>query len=148
MQNTVPRVPQRHSPSGKWVFRPPQQQGAVRPPRPQLQQSGPRPNVQQPNCANSDNRCFTCGSPAHFARNCPRNQKPAQGQNLKQNKQGKGKKQVMQVRQGKINFTTLAELPKGAPIMMVHFLSIISLQLYCLILVQPIVLLVLNVGQD
>jgi len=64
-----------------------------------------------------DNRCFTCGSPAHFARNCPRNQKPAQGQNSNQNNQGKGKKQVMQVRQGKINFTTLAELPEGAPIM-------------------------------
>ena len=33
------------------------------------------------------------------------------------NHQGKGKKQVMQVRQGKSNFTTLAELPEGAPIM-------------------------------
>ena len=60
---------------------------------------------------------FTCGSPVHFARNCPRNQKSAQGQNSNQNNQGKGKKQVMQVRQGKINFTTLAELPEGAPIM-------------------------------
>ena len=29
--------------------------------------------------------------------------------------------QVMQVRQGKINFTTLAELPEGAPIMMGTF---------------------------
>ena len=84
---------------------------------PQQQQSGPRPNNQQPNRANSNNRCFTCGSLEHFTRACPRIQKPAQGQNLKQNNQGKGKKQVMQVRQGKINFTTLAELPEGAPIM-------------------------------
>ena len=84
---------------------------------PQQQQSGPRPSFQQPNRVNGNNRCFTCGSPAHFARNCPRNQKPAQGQNSNQNNQGKGKKQVMQVRQGKINFTTLAELPEGAPIM-------------------------------
>ena len=53
----------------------------------------------------------------HFARNCPRNQKSAQGQNSNQNNQGNGKKQVMQVRQGKINFTTLAELPEGVPIM-------------------------------
>ena len=66
---------------------------------------------------NGNNHCFTCGSPAHFAMNCPRNQKPAQGHNSNQNNQGKGKKQVMQVRQGKINFTTLAELPEGAPIM-------------------------------
>jgi hypothetical protein len=33
------------------------------------------------------------------------------------NNQGKGKKRVMQVRQGRANFTTLAELPEGAPIM-------------------------------
>ena len=90
VQNTVPRVPQRNSPSGRWVFRPPQQQRAARHPMPQQQQSGPwpnnqqqqfgpRPNTQQPSRPNGDNRCFTCGSPAHFARNCPRNQKPAQG---------------------------------------------------------------------
>ena len=83
----------------------------------QQQQSGPRPSFQQPNCPNCNNRCYTCGSPTHFAINCPRNQKPAQGQNYNQNNQGKGKKQVKEVRQGKINFTTLAELPEGAPIM-------------------------------
>jgi hypothetical protein len=31
--------------------------------------------------------------------------------------QEKGRKQKVQVRQGKLNFTTLKELPKGAPIM-------------------------------
>jgi hypothetical protein len=30
---------------------------------------------------------------------------------------GKGKKQVVQVHQGRVNFTTLSELPEGAPIM-------------------------------
>ena len=84
---------------------------------PQQQQSGPRPSFQQPNHVNGNNRCFTCGSHAHFIRNCLQNQKPAQGQNSNQNNQGKGKKQVVQVKQGKINFTTLAELPEGAPIM-------------------------------
>ena len=88
---------------------------------PQQQQSGQRPNTQQPSRPNGDNRCFTCRSPAHFARNCPRNQKPAQGQNTSQNNQGKEKKQVMQVRQWKINFTTLAELLEGVPIMMGTF---------------------------
>ena len=71
VQNTVPRASQRNSPSGRWVFRPPQQQGAARPPIHQQQQSGPKPNVQQPSRPNDDNHCFTCGSPAHFARNCP-----------------------------------------------------------------------------
>jgi hypothetical protein len=31
--------------------------------------------------------------------------------------QGKGRKQKVQVRQGKLNFTTLEELPEGAPVM-------------------------------
>jgi hypothetical protein len=31
--------------------------------------------------------------------------------------QDKGRKHKVQVRQGKLNFTTLEELPKGAPIM-------------------------------
>jgi hypothetical protein len=50
----------------------------------------------------------------HFIRDCPRPKKPLQGQNSNQNNQGKGKKRVMQVRQGQVNFTTLAELPEGA----------------------------------
>ena len=36
--------------------------------------------------------------------------------------QDKGRKQKVQVRQGKLNFTTLEELPKGAPIMTGIFL--------------------------
>jgi hypothetical protein len=95
----------------------PQQQQSGPQPNNQQQQFGPRPNTQQTGRPNGDNRCFTCGSPVHFTRHCPHNQKPAQGQNATQNNLGKGKKQVMQVRQGKINFTTLAELPEGAPIM-------------------------------
>jgi hypothetical protein len=31
--------------------------------------------------------------------------------------QDKGRKQKVQVRQGKLNFTTLEELPEGAPVM-------------------------------
>jgi hypothetical protein len=49
----------------------------------------------------------------HYAKNCPRNQ---QRQMLAPN-QDKGRKQKVQVRQGKLNFTTLEELPEGAPIM-------------------------------
>jgi hypothetical protein len=45
----------------------------------------------------------------------PQPRKPFQGQGFNQNNQGKGKKRVMQVRQGRVNFTTLAELPEGAP---------------------------------
>jgi hypothetical protein len=46
---------------------------------------------------------------------------PNQGQGSNQNNQGKSKKRVMLVRQGRVNFTTLPELLEGAPIMMGTF---------------------------
>ena len=39
------------------------------------------------------------------------------GQASRRNDQNKGKKQAVQVRQGRLNFTSLADLPEGAPIM-------------------------------
>jgi hypothetical protein len=41
--------------------------------------------------------------------------------------QDKGRKQKVQVRQGKLNFTTLEELPEGAPIMTGIFSVLITL---------------------
>jgi hypothetical protein len=119
VSNTQIRAPQRNAPFGRLVFRPPQQQGRYRPPvpPPQLPQSGPRPNVQQAPQRGSNYRCFNCGSADHFIRDCPRPKKPNQGQSPNQGNQNKGKRPMMQVRQGRINFTTLAKLPDGAPIM-------------------------------
>jgi hypothetical protein len=113
------RAPQRNAPLGRFIFRPPQQQGGYRPPvsPQQPQQFGTRPNVQQFQQRSNTYRCFNCGSADHFIKDCPRPKKPLQGQNSNLNNQGKGKKRVMQVRQGRVNFTTLAELPEGAPIM-------------------------------
>jgi hypothetical protein len=117
--NTQIRAPQRNAPFGRLVFRPPQQQGRYRPPVPsqQLQQFGPRPNVRQAPPKGSNYRCFNCGSADHFIRDCLRPKKPNQGQNSNQGNQNKGKRPLMQVRQGQINFTTLAELLDGAPVM-------------------------------
>jgi hypothetical protein len=61
----------------------------------------------------NDNRCFTCGSTGHYAKTRPKNQQ-RQGQNVNQNQ---GKRQRVQVRQGRLNFTTLADIPEGAPVM-------------------------------
>ena len=59
----------------------------------------------------NENKCFTCGNVGHYAKNYPRNQQmPAPNQD-------KGRKQKVQVRQGKLNFTTLEVLPEGAPVM-------------------------------
>jgi hypothetical protein len=54
----------------------------------------------------------------HYAKNCPRNQ-------LRQMQapiQYRGRKQKVQVRQEKLNFTTMEELPKGSPVMTGTFL--------------------------
>ena len=45
----------------------------------------------------------------------------SQGQASRRNDLNKGKKQTIQVRQGRLNFTNLAELPEVAPIMLGTF---------------------------
>jgi hypothetical protein len=92
------------------VIRPQQQQQA--PNRTQFQVQRNNQPQQQYRQAN-DNRCFTCGNTEHYAKNCPRNQQ-RQGQNANQNQ---GKRQKVQVRQGRLNFTTMADIPEGAPVM-------------------------------
>jgi len=72
--------------------------------------------MQQSSRPNNNNHCFKCGSPSHFANACPQAGQ-SQGQGFRKNDQNKGKKQTVQVRQGRINFTTLADLPEGAPVM-------------------------------
>jgi hypothetical protein len=53
--------------------------------------------------------------------------------------QDKGRKQKVQVRQGKLNFTTLEEVPEGAPIMTGTFSVYNQPALILLILVHLIV---------
>jgi hypothetical protein len=83
----------------------------------QPQQSGPQPNIQQVQQRSSTYCCLNCRSADHFIRDCPQPKKPNQGQSSNQSNQNKGKRPMIQVRQGRVNFTTLAELPDGAPIM-------------------------------
>jgi hypothetical protein len=94
------------------VIRPPQQQQPVPARFPAL---APRSNQppQQQFCQGNGNKCFTYGNVGHYAKNCPRNQQ----RQMPAPNQDKGRKQKMQVRQGKLNFTSLEELPEGAPIM-------------------------------
>jgi hypothetical protein len=95
---------------GRWVIRPQQQQQA--PNRTQFLAQRNNQQQQQYRQAN-DNRCFTCGNTGHYAKNCPRNQQ-RQGQNVNQNQ---GKRQKVQVRQGRLNFTTLTDILDGAPVL-------------------------------
>jgi hypothetical protein len=97
----------------RWVIRLPQQQQAPN----CFPAPAPRNNQQQFHEGNG-NKCFTCGNVGHYAKNCPRNQQ-RQMPTLDQNK---GRKHKVQVRQGKLNFTTLEELPEGALVMNGTFL--------------------------
>jgi hypothetical protein len=118
VQNTITRAPPRNNLSGRWVARPPPQARFNRPPTPQpqqQQQQGPRPSFPPSNQGNNNNRCFNCGSPSHFIKDCPQPRRSFQGQTSGPNNKGKGKKQVVQVCQGRVNFTTLSELAEGAP---------------------------------
>jgi hypothetical protein len=116
VQNTSTRAPPRNNLPGRWVARPPQQAHFNRPPTPQpqqQQQQGPRPSFPPSNQENNNNRYFNCGSSSHFIRDCPQPKKSFQGQPSNPSNKGKGKKQIVQVRQGRVNFTTLSELPCG-----------------------------------
>jgi hypothetical protein len=97
---------------GRWVIRPPQQQQAPNHFLAPASRNN-QPQQQQQFRQGNGNKCFTCGNVGHYAKNCPRNQlrqMPAPNQD-------RGRKQKVQVRQRKLNFTTLEELPEGAPIM-------------------------------
>jgi hypothetical protein len=120
VQNPATRALPRNNLPGRWVARPPQQARFNQPPTPQpqqQQQQGPRPSFPPPNQGNNNYRCFNCGSPSHFIKDCPQPRRSFQRQTSNPNNKGKGKKQMVQVRQGRVNFTTLFELPEGAPIM-------------------------------
>ncbi|XP_072150847.1 uncharacterized protein [Setaria viridis] len=107
-----PPAPRRPAQPGRWVARPPPQEA---PRFPGFQPQGPRPALLMPLRPVTGNRCFTCRNSGHFATDCPRNQNQRPGQN--NTSSNKGKKPKVQVRQGRLNFTTLAELPEGAPMM-------------------------------
>ena len=109
VQPAAPRVPQNAPQHGQWIFMPPNQQGVSHSPVPQ--HPGPRLIAQQPVRPSNAKRCFICESSTHFARDCPQVRQPGHGHG---SNKSKGKKQMVQERQGSINFTTLTDLPEGA----------------------------------
>jgi hypothetical protein len=118
--SNAPRALPRGNSPGRWVARQPQPTQFNQPPTPQIQQQpqqGPWLSFPPANQGNSNYRYFNCGSPSHFIKDCPQPRKSFQGQISSPINKGKGKRQMVQVRQGRVNLTTLSELPEGTPIM-------------------------------
>jgi hypothetical protein len=110
--------PSQPSSTGRWTMKPSQSKPTGNIQFRNAQQQAPKPNAPPRNVG--DHRCFNCGQPRHYISECP---KPRQ---IKPNPQNQGagnqpatptKKPMVQVRQGKLNFTAMSDIPEGASVL-------------------------------
>jgi hypothetical protein len=101
-------TPSQNKPSGNFQFHKAQQQ----PYKP----SAPPANNNS-NSATKDRRCYNCGQPGHYINECPKPRQIKQSESLGFCQGNQGKKPVVQVKQGKLNCTTLVDAPEGARVL-------------------------------
>jgi hypothetical protein len=94
---------------------------------PNTQQPTPKTFVLSPN-GRSGCHCFKCGEQGHFAKACLQPCQTNRQHQLTQPNQrhvskpiNKGKKKIAQARKGRLNFTSVGDIPEGAPVMMGTF---------------------------
>jgi hypothetical protein len=117
VKKNVPN-PSQQSSTGRWTMKPPQGKPSGNFQFRSAQQQAPKPNAPPRNVG--DRCCFNCGQPVHYISDFP---KPKQNKPNQPN-QGAGnkpatptKKPMVQVRQGKLNFTTMSDIPEGASVL-------------------------------
>jgi hypothetical protein len=101
-------TPSQNKPSGNFQFCKAQQQ----PYKP----SAPPANNNN-NSAIKDRRCYNCGQPGHYINECPKPRQNKQSESSGFHHGNQGKKPMVQVKQGKLNFTTLFDVPEGAAVL-------------------------------
>jgi hypothetical protein len=75
------------------------------------------PPTSNNNNAAKDRRCYNCGQPRHYINECPKPKTNKQGEGLGFRQGNQGKKPVVQVKQGKLNFTSMVDFPEGAAVL-------------------------------
>jgi hypothetical protein len=66
------------------------------------------------NNAAKDRHYYNCGPPGHYISECPKPKENKQGEGLGFCQGNQGKKPVVQVKQGKLNYTSMVNTPEGA----------------------------------
>jgi hypothetical protein len=100
-------TPSQNKSSGNFQFRKAQQQ----PYKPNA------PPTSNNNNAAKGRRCYNCGQPGHYISECPKPRQNKQGENSGIRQGNQGKKLVVQVKQGKLNYTSMMNTPEGSAVL-------------------------------
>jgi hypothetical protein len=117
VKKNVPN-PSQQSSTGRWTMKPSQGKPPGNSQFCNAQQQAPKPNAPPRNIG--DRRCFNYCQPGHYISDCLKSKqiKPnPQNQDARNKPATSAKKPMVQVCQGKLNFTTMSDIPEGASVL-------------------------------